>query len=96
MELKLNPFYTQAEEWEHIESLWICTKSGKRYRFVKERRGHWKNADCIKAMTDKELAEWLTMIERRAIEKAMSKPNYYTDEELKADWLDWLKQEAVE
>lgn len=54
------------------------------------------NADRIRSKSDKELAEWLTMIERRAIEKAMSKPHYYTDEELKADWLDWLKQGVEE
>lgn len=54
------------------------------------------NADRIRSKSDNELAEWLVMIERRAIEKARSKPNYYTEEELKADWLDWLKQEAVD
>lgn len=60
------------------------------------KKGHWKNADRIRAMTDEGLAEWLVMIEKRVIEKAMSKPQYYTDEELKADWLDWLKQEVEE
>lgn len=54
------------------------------------------NADKIRKMSDEKLAEWLTMIERRVIEKAMSKLHYYTDEELKADWLDWLKQGVEE
>ena len=53
-----------------------------------------KNGDAIRAMTDEELAEWLTMIEKRVIKNALSKPFMYTDEQLKADWLDWLKQEA--
>lgn len=52
------------------------------------------NADRIRAKTDKELAEWLVMIERQAIKKAMLDPQYYTDEELKADWLDWLNEEV--
>lgn len=52
------------------------------------------NADRIRAMSDEELAEWMTMVERRMIQNALSKPFQYTDELLKADWLDWLKQEA--
>ena len=52
------------------------------------------NADRIRAMTDEELAEWLTMTERRVIKNALSKPYMYTDEQLKADWLDWLRQEG--
>lgn len=52
------------------------------------------NADRLRAKSDEELAEWLVMVERRVIENALSKPFYYTDKQLKADWLDWLKQEA--
>ena len=54
------------------------------------------NADRIRTKTDEDLAEWLAMIEKRVVEKATSKPQYYTDEELKADWLEWLTQEAEE
>ena len=51
------------------------------------------NGDIMRAKTDEELAEWLTMIEKRVIKNALSKPFMYTDEQLKADWLDWLRQE---
>ena len=54
------------------------------------------NADRIRAMTDEKLAEWLVMVERRLIVNALSKPSNYTDKQLKADWLDWLKEEAKE
>lgn len=54
------------------------------------------NADKIRVKTDEKLAEWLTMIEKRVIENALSKPFKYTDDQLKADWLDWLKQEVDE
>ena len=48
------------------------------------------NAERIRAMTDKQLAEWLTFIENRILgmqpmlERAA----------LKADWLEWLKEEV--
>lgn len=51
------------------------------------------NVDRLRQMTDEELAEWLVMVERRLIENALSKPFNYTDKQLKADWLEWLRQE---
>lgn len=54
------------------------------------------NADRLRAKSNEELAEWLVMVERRVIENALSKPFYYTDEQLKADWLEWLKKEVEE
>ena len=52
------------------------------------------NADRLRAMSDEELAEWLVIVERRVVENALSKPFNYTDKQLKADWLEWLRQEA--
>ena len=47
------------------------------------------NADCIRAMTDEELAEWVTYLHC---------PHYEDDDYLCDDcekcWLDWLKEEC--
>ena len=93
------------EEWQDM-SAHIPYCRCKKVDFIKPRdcenceQYHSKykptHADKIRKMSDEKLAEWLVMIEKRVIEKAMSKPQYYTDEELKADWLDWLKQEVEE
>ena len=54
---------------------------------VLEATGNATNADRIRAMTDEELAEWIfnTLWSYDAI-----------CEKRKKDWLDWLKEEAVD
>ena len=48
------------------------------------------NGDKIRTKTDKQLAEWLTFIENRILEM-----NPMLEREaLKADWLEWLKEEV--
>ena len=49
------------------------------------------NGDKIRAKSDKELAEWLVVVETAILEK-QSKLDRSA---LKDDWLDWLKQEAT-
>ena len=48
------------------------------------------NADRIRAMTDEEFAEWLVTVEVRIlqVQPFLERPA------MKADWLDWLKQEV--
>ena len=50
------------------------------------------NADRIRAMTDDQLAEWLTFTEKRILEKQPM----LEKAALEADWLEWLKEEAKE
>ena len=51
------------------------------------------NADRIRAMTDEELAEWLTDKELKAYERCGYKGN---KKRFIKQWLDWLKQEVEE
>lgn len=44
------------------------------------------HADCIRAMTDEELAEWII--------DDLIEPGYYTHEQGYKLWLDWLKEEC--
>jgi hypothetical protein len=48
------------------------------------------NADRIRAMTDEEMAQWLTFIEEKILAKQLS----ISRSEMFADWFDWLKQEV--
>ena len=48
------------------------------------------NADRFRAMTDEELAQWLTNIELAVLDK---KP-VISRSEMFEDWLEWLKREA--
>lgn len=50
------------------------------------------NADRVRAMSDEEMAEWLTFVEG----KILAKQPTLSRSELFADWLDWLKEEAGE
>lgn len=51
------------------------------------------NADRIRAMSDEELAEWLTALEI----KAYSRVGYFGNEErFKAQYVEWLKSPAEE
>lgn len=48
------------------------------------------NADKIRTKTDKQLAEWLTFVESRILEKQPMLER----EALESDWLEWLKEEV--
>ena len=48
------------------------------------------NADRIRQMTDDQLAEWLTFVENRMLEMQPMLERAA----LKADWLEWLKEEG--
>ena len=57
---------------------------------------HWEaptNADRIRAMSDKELAEWLAGTEAKCYRRL--EPDIICEtESFKEDWLIWLRQEA--
>lgn len=57
------------------------------------------NADCIRAMTDEELAEYILKREIRIVDKLSQLQAFtfkFDAEKGKKDMLDWLKQEAEE
>ena len=56
-------------------------------------------ADKIRAMSDEELAEFLTAQQMRLLRKASELfdfPLLINDDQLSAMWLDWLREEATE
>ena len=53
------------------------------------------NADCIRAMTDEELADKFEEIQLKTV-KAYGNDDLLLKGELKKYWLDWLKEEAKE
>lgn len=54
-----------------------------------------RNADRISAMTDEELAEFISGVEAEAIRRAGLFITVGDIQRGKEGWLDWLKQEAV-
>lgn len=50
------------------------------------------NADKIRTKTDKQLAEWLTLIENRILEMQPMLER----EAFEADWLEWLKEDVAD
>ena len=56
------------------------------------------NADCIRAMSDEELASYLCKAIREGFMKVFPTARYSDEDiqELDRDWLDWLRQEATE
>lgn len=50
------------------------------------------NADRIRQMTDDQLGEWLTFVENRILEMQPMLERA----SLKADWLEWLKEDVAD
>ena len=48
------------------------------------------HADCIRSMTDEQLAQWLAIVEDRIRKTQLKLPI----EAIRKDWFDWLQQEA--
>lgn len=65
-----------------------CGLSRKNYKPI-------SNADRIRAMTDEELAEWISLATWRAFANGAGNMNYVDAARIEVgEWLDWLKQEA--
>lgn len=71
--------------WDSYYQSWICT----RCRDVEHKPT--TNADRIRAMTDEELADWLTI---SVIPRVCEIPLKAGNEPMLDKWLDWLKQEV--
>lgn len=65
----------------------FCRFCGEEVKLVTNRL---TNADRIRRMSDKELAEWLARIEWDAYQH----PRAMTEYSMRMAWLDWLKQEV--
>lgn len=77
-----------------------CSLAGKSHEMSFECKAYVgkTNADRIRAMSDEELAEWITELTDCAVYPYTRKdaPCVSIGQTCAASWLDWLKQEATE
>lgn len=73
--------------WDPYFQSWICTRCGD----MIEKR--FTNSDKIRAMTDEELAEWITEIADHGWGKCPPECRYCGRErKCESAWLDWLRK----
>ncbi len=100
IELTLNSPITE-EQWDAItdvdfdktDRIWFHTKHGKEVEFIKVKSPP-TNADRIRAMSDEELAEWITIVQGDSWMMGYAGLMSVTYPNSEEAWLDWLKLEV--
>lgn len=94
----------ECEQFEIVGNAAYCKVDGKLIHPIMMMRGQgtgpaWNcrkrknpvtNVDKLRQMSDYQLAEWLTFVETKILEKQPKLERA----ELEADWIEWLKQEV--